>query len=69
MSRSAIHRVSRALWWEANYAGTSFLTDEKTGKLQFGSKLVNFVADRTQPAGLATVGYDDEGVPASVGIW
>jgi TldD protein len=24
---------------------------------------MNFVADRTQPAGLATVGYDDEGVP------
>ncbi len=56
--------LDRALWWEANYAGTSFLTPEKTGKLQFGSKLVNFVADRTQPAGLATVGYDDEGVRA-----
>jgi TldD protein len=55
--------LDRALWWEANYAGTSFLTPEKTGKLQFGSKLVNFFADRTQPAGLATVGYDDEGVP------
>jgi len=25
--------------------------------------MVNFFADRTQPAGLATVGYDDEGVP------
>jgi TldD protein len=25
---------------------------------------VNFVADRTQATGLATVGYDDEGVPA-----
>jgi TldD protein len=55
--------LDRALWWEANYAGTSFLTPDKTGKLQFGSKLVNFVADRTQPAGLATTGYDDEGVP------
>ena len=56
--------LDRALWWEANYAGTSFLTPEKTGKLQFGSKIVNFFADRTQPQGLATVGYDDEGVPA-----
>ncbi|HEX8851865.1 MAG TPA: TldD/PmbA family protein, partial [Pyrinomonadaceae bacterium] len=56
--------LDRALWWEANYAGTSFLTPDKTGKLQFGSKIVNFVADRTQPEGLATVGYDDEGVPA-----
>jgi TldD protein len=55
--------LDRALWWEANYAGTSFLTPDKTGKLQFGSKLVNFVADRTQKGGLATVGYDDEGVP------
>ena len=54
--------LDRALWWEANYAGTSFLTPEKTGKLQFGSKLVNFVADRTQSGGLATVGWDDEGV-------
>lgn len=56
--------LDRALGWEANYAGTSFLTPDKTGKLQFGSKIVNFFADRTQPAGLATVGYDDEGVPA-----
>ncbi len=55
--------LDRALLWEANYAGTSFLTPDKTGKLQFGSKIVNFVADRTQPAGLATTGYDDEGVP------
>jgi TldD protein len=56
--------LDRALWWEADYAGTSFLTPDKIGKLQFGSKIVNFVADRTQPAGLATVGYDDEGVPS-----
>jgi TldD protein len=56
--------LDRALLWEANYAGTSFLTPDKTGKLQFGSKIVNFIADRTQPAGLATVGYDDEGVEA-----
>ncbi len=54
--------LDRALWWEADYAGTSFLTPDKTGKVQFGSRLVNFFADRTQPAGLATVGYDDEGV-------
>lgn len=55
--------LDRALLWEANYAGTSFLTPDKTGKLQYGSRIVNFVADRTQPLGLATVGYDDEGVP------
>lgn len=55
--------LDRSLWWEANYAGTSFLTRDKIGKLQFGSGIVNFVADRTQHGGLATVGYDDEGVP------
>lgn len=55
--------LDRALLWEANYAGTSFLTPEKTGKLQFASKIVNFVADRTQERGLASVGYDDEAVP------
>lgn len=55
--------LDRSLWWEADYAGTSFLTRDKLGKLRFASKIVNFVADRTQPAGLATVGFDDEGVP------
>lgn len=55
--------LDRALLWEANYAGTSFLTPDKTGKLKYGSTIVNFVADRTQPKGMATVGYDDEGVP------
>ena len=56
--------LDRALWWEADYAGTSFLTPDKAGKLKFGSPMVNFVADRLQPSGLATVGYDDEGVAA-----
>jgi TldD protein len=55
--------LDRAMLWEANYAGTSFLTPDKAGKLQYGSKLVNLVADRTQPLAMATVGYDDEGVP------
>lgn len=55
--------LDRAMLWEANYAGTSFLTPDKTGKLKFGSQMVNFVADRTQKYGLATVGWDDEGVP------
>jgi TldD protein len=56
--------LDRALGWEADYAGTSFLTPDQTGKLRFGSKICNFFADRTQREGLATVGYDDEGVPA-----
>src|SRR5690606_11709133 len=50
--------------YEANYAGTSFLTPDKLGKFQYGSKLINIVADRTEPGSLATVAYDDDGVPA-----
>ncbi|MBA3247677.1 MAG: TldD/PmbA family protein [Pyrinomonadaceae bacterium] len=56
--------LDRALGWEADYAGTSFLTPDKTGKFQFASKIVNLYADRTQQGGLATTGYDDDGVPA-----
>jgi TldD protein len=56
--------LDRALGYEANYAGTSFLTPDKLGKFRYGSKWVNMVADRTQQHGLATVGYDDDGVPA-----
>ena len=56
--------LDRALGYEANYAGTSFLTPDKLGKFRYGSKWVNMVADRTQPTGLATVAYDDDGAPA-----
>jgi len=56
--------LDRALGYEANYAGTSFLTPDKLGSFRYGSKWVNMIADRTQPHGLATVGYDDDGVPA-----
>jgi len=56
--------LDRVLGYEANYAGTSFLTLDKwkTKKFNFGSKLVNVVADKTQPGSLGAVGYDDEGV-------
>jgi TldD protein len=52
------------LGYEANYAGTSFLTLDKwqSKKFNFGSKEVNIVADKLQDGGLGTVGYDDEGV-------
>jgi TldD protein len=54
--------LDRALGYEANYAGTSFLTLDKLGKLKFGSDIVNLVADKTQKDALATCGYDDDGV-------
>ena len=56
--------LDRAIGFEANFAGTSFCTVDKLGKLQYGATEVNLVADRTVDMGLATVGYDDEGVAA-----
>ncbi len=38
------------------------MTKDKLGKLKYGSEIVNMVADRTQDNGLATRGYDDDGV-------
>lgn len=54
--------LDRALGYEANYAGTSFMTTDKLNKLQYGSDLINIKGDRTQKDGLATRGYDDDGV-------
>jgi TldD protein len=56
--------LDRVLGYEANYAGTSFVTLDKwkSGNFNFGNKLVNVVADKTQPGSLGGVGYDDEGV-------
>jgi TldD protein len=56
--------LDRVLGYEANYAGTSFATMEKweSKSFNYGSKLVNFIADKTQVGSLGAVGYDDEGV-------
>ena len=54
--------LDRALGYEANYAGTSFLTPDKLGKFRVGSEIVNFNGDRTRPESLSTCGYDDDGV-------
>jgi TldD protein len=54
--------LDRALGYEANFAGTSFLTTDKLGKFQFGSPMVNIVGDKTQEKAMATCGYDDDGV-------
>ncbi|MFJ2301910.1 TldD/PmbA family protein [Streptomyces sp. NPDC087787] len=56
--------LDRALGYEAAYAGTSFATFDQLGKLPYGSELMNVTGDRTAEHGLATVGYDDEGVEA-----
>lgn len=54
--------LDRVLGWEANFAGTSFATPEKLGNFQYGSDIVNFKADNNLKYGLATQGYDDDGV-------
>src|SRR6202008_4785958 len=61
--------LDRVLGYEANYAGTSFLTLDKwqSKNFNFGSKNVNIVADKLQPGSLGAVGYDDEGV--KTGQW
>ncbi|KUI34534.1 peptidase C69 [Mycobacterium sp. IS-1590] len=54
----------RAIGYEAAYAGTSFATPDKLGTMRYGSPAMNVTADRTVEYGLATVGFDDEGVQA-----
>ncbi|MDZ7577557.1 MAG: TldD/PmbA family protein [Candidatus Nanopelagicales bacterium] len=56
--------LDRVLGYEANYAGTSFVTTDGVGRLKYGSPHMNVTADRVTPHGLATVGWDDEGVAA-----
>jgi TldD protein len=54
--------LDRALGYEANYAGTSFATPDQLGRLQYGSPVMQVTGDRTVPHGLASIGYDDDGV-------
>jgi TldD protein len=56
--------LDRVLGYEANFAGTSFLTLDKwkSKNFKFGSEHVNIHADKMQKGSLGLVGYDDEGV-------
>jgi TldD protein len=54
----------RAIGYEAAYAGTSFATPDKLGVMRYGSPVMNVTADRTVEHGLASVGFDDDGVAA-----
>ncbi|MEC8356489.1 MAG: metallopeptidase TldD-related protein [Pseudomonadota bacterium] len=58
--------LDRALGFEANYAGTSFIypPEEVIGKLRMGPEFLQFEGNRTEFGGCATTGWDDEGVPA-----
>ncbi len=54
--------LDRALGYEAAYAGTSFATFDRLGTLHYGSPAMHVTGDRLVEHGLATIGYDDEGV-------
>jgi TldD protein len=56
--------LDRALGDEAAYAGRSFLTPDKLGRLRYGSPIVHLTADSVSPRGCGTFGFDDEGTPA-----
>ncbi len=55
--------LDRVLGYEESLAGRSFATPEKLHRLQYGSEHVTFRADNTLEHGLATHGFDDDGVP------
>jgi TldD protein len=54
--------LDRALGLEANFAGTSFATPDKLGKLKYGADIVTIYADKIVPGGLASCAWDDDGV-------
>jgi len=58
--------LDRALGYEANYAGTSFLYPPEAvlGQTRLGPDFMQFVGNRTEIGGCATTGWDDEAVPA-----
>ncbi len=56
--------LDRIMGFEANYAGTSFISspEEFLGKFRYGPEIMNVQGERTTPGALSTVGWDDEGV-------
>ncbi|MCU0634921.1 MAG: TldD/PmbA family protein, partial [Gemmatimonadaceae bacterium] len=56
--------LDRALGFEANYAGTSFIAppEKQLGTLKYGPAFMNVQGDRSQEGGLSTIGVDDDGV-------
>ena len=56
--------LDRAMGYEANYAGTSFVSPPESvlGKLRYGPEFMNIRGDRSEVGGLATTGWDDDGV-------
>ena len=57
--------LDRVMGFEADFAGTSFLTTDKLGtNYRYGSDIVNLVCDPQMPGVNGHYKYDDEGVEA-----
>ena len=56
--------LDRVLGYEADFAGTSWLTPEKLNNLQYGNEKVNITQDPSMEKVLGHFKYDDEGVQA-----
>src|SRR5262245_20581223 len=58
--------LDRAMGYEANFAGTTFLSppEKVLNKFRYGPAIMNIVGNRTEAGGCSTCGWDDEGVPA-----
>ena len=54
--------LDRALGYEANYAGTASPPSTSSARCSTARRTMNVTGDRTAEHGLATIGYDDEGV-------
>ena len=56
--------LDRAMGFEANYAGTSFVAppEKMLGQLKYGPSMLNIQGDRSQVGALSTIGWDDDGV-------
>ena len=56
--------LDRIMGYEANFAGTSFISppEQFLGKFRYGPEIMNVQGERSSPGGLSTVGWDDEGV-------
>jgi len=55
--------LDRVIGYEVSLAGSSFVSRDKQGDFQYGSDQVTLMADNTLEHGLATQGFDDDGVP------
>ena len=56
--------LDRIMGYEANYAGTSFISpiEDYLGKFRYGREFMNIQGERSSRGGLSSVGWDDEGV-------